>query len=99
MKYQPEFAFLNYNLDKILSMLGKEFDSGSFINAFRSLFPNEYATAISKDASFRGFHTWVARWYLNGLADQGTSLSKKGQVRSRKSENQNTTRNNVWVKK
>jgi hypothetical protein len=94
--YQNEQLFLTANLPSILSMLGKEFDSNDFIKAFHLVYPNEYGDVLKKSKSLRQFHTWVARWFLNGLADQGC-LTKVPKKSLRKAPlGHNHTRNQIW---
>jgi hypothetical protein len=95
--YQNEQTFLTANLSSILSMLGKEFDSNDFIKVFGLIYPNEYGAALAKSKSFRQFHTWVARWYLNGLADQGV-ITKGANKNLRESTLHSATKNQIWLK-
>lgn len=96
-KYQSEQTFFNQRVNSILSKLGKEFDSNNFITAFKDLYPIEYATALQNSGSYRQFHAWISRWYLNGLANEANARIRKGGIRSRKSTNGNTTRNRIWM--
>lgn len=96
-KYQAEHVFLTQNLNSILPKLGKEFDSNDFISVFKDIYPNEYATALQKSGSYHQFHTWISRWYLNGLANDANARIRKGGVKSRKSAIGNTTRNRIWM--
>jgi hypothetical protein len=95
--YQSERTFLNQNLNSILPKLGKEFDSNDFIRVFKDIYPNEYALALQKSCSYRQFHTWIARWFLNGLANGANARIRKGGIRSRKSPLGHTTRNRIWI--
>ena len=95
-KFQTEHEFLEKNYPTILAKLGKTFDSGDFITAFKNLYPVEYADALHKCSSYGAFHTWVARWFLTGLAEKGKLI--KGESRLRESTNRNTTKNYHWTK-
>jgi hypothetical protein len=95
--YQFERTFLNQHFNSILPKLGKEFDSNDFIKVFKDLYPNEYAMALQKSDSYRQFHTWIARWFLNGLANGTNAKIRKGDKRSRKSPLGHPTRNRIWM--
>ena len=91
--YSELWIFLDENLDVILSKLGKTFDSNNFIDAFRHVYPNEYADAVRFAGTFRKLHSQIARRYLSQckrIKDLGLS------DRPRIDINGNLTRNHRW---
>ena len=95
-KFQTEREFLDKYYPAILTKLGDSFDSGDFITAYKNLYPIEYAEALRKCSSYGAFHTWIARWFLTGLANK--NVLEKGEAQSRESINRNKTKNYVWTK-
>ena len=85
--------FLDNSINDILSKLGKTFDSNNFIDAFRHIYPNEYAEAALFAGTFRNLHSWIARHYLSRCSRvKDLGLSRKSRI----GINGNTTRNHRW---
>lgn len=87
---------LDLNVRNILNLLPREFTSALFIDKINELLPNDYASILS-GRSHRVFNSWVARWYLCGLADQGLII----RVNNRQliiTRNGNKSQNQLWRK-
>lgn len=93
--YEFEKRFLDEHLEEILQKLGREFNSDAFIKAFRDCYPQEYANALCKAATYRNLNSWAARWYLSRCPRvQKGKLSPKSHITT----NNNTSRNHMWIK-
>lgn len=94
--FTEERLFLLMNYNNILSLVGRNFDSGDFIVAFESLYPNEYAATLNKHGSYQSLNSWIARWVLNELANENILI--KNDKKHRISKNRNNTENRTWIK-
>lgn len=95
MGYLEHKEILLNHRQRIMNLLGNEFDSNDFILAFKNLFPNEYANTLSEAKSYRTLHTWIANEILNKA--YAGSITQVGE-RNRLSANCNPTINKVWKK-
>lgn len=87
--------FLDNSINEILSKLGKTFDSNNFIDAFRHIYPNEYADAAKFAGTFGNLHSWIARHYLL-KCKRVKDLGRAHKLRI--GMNGNPTRNHRWEK-
>lgn len=95
-KFTEERQFILNNYNNILSLLGRSFDSGDFIETFRRLYPTEYASVLARHNSYSNLHTWIARWILTELMKRNFIV--KNDKQSRTSINRNITKNQTWTK-
>lgn len=87
---------LEANIRDILLLLPMEFTAKQFIDATRSLLPNEYANVLS-GRSYKSLNAWISRWYLQGLSERGqiAKVNRKQQILT---TNGNKSQNHVWEK-
>lgn len=90
---------LDLNIRNILNLLPREFSISNFINAMRDVLNNEYARVLTTagHSSYRTLHTWVARWYLYGLAERGLIIKANNKLLII-TRNGNKSQNQLWRK-
>ena len=91
MSYKTFAGVLDAHRERIESSLPSVFTSVQFIEAAKDYCVDEYSSAL-RLTSYRGLHTWIARWYLNARYKQVGErriISKMG----------NNSKNKYWRKK
>lgn len=64
-------ASLEENLTHLLMLMPREFVSNDFISAFKEIDPLTNAYVLRNCNSFREYHNWISKRYLNELANRG----------------------------
>lgn len=93
--YSRTKALLVSKKMRLLSLLGNEFDSNDFFNAFKNLFPVEYGKALADAGSYQALHVWLSKEIL---AKEYADLIQVAGENKRLSINGNLTENKIWRK-